>query len=75
MEQVFVLESGPRAGQIAAHSLFKGGLYDRAAKKFIPISQLMEEAGVSVDNPPLSPEVEAFLRADDELKRAGAERG
>ena len=75
MEQVFILETGARSGQIAAHMLFKGGLYDRSAKKFVAIARLMEEAGVTVENPPLSPEVEAFLRADDELKRAGAERG
>lgn len=75
MEQIFVLESGPRAGQTAAHLLFKGGLYDRGAKKFVAIERLMHEAGISVENPPLSPEVEAFLKADDEMKRAGAERG
>jgi Predicted thioesterase len=75
MEQMFILESGPRTGQVTAHMLFKGGLYDRTAKSFIPISRLMEEAGVTAENPPLSPEVEAFLKADDELKRAGAERG
>jgi acyl-CoA thioesterase FadM len=74
MEQVFVLEGGPRSRQVAAHMLFKGGLYDRAEKKFVPISRLMEEAGVTVQQPPLSPEVEAFLKADEELKRAGAER-
>ena len=75
MEQVFVLESGPRTGQIAAHALFKGGLYDRAAKKFVAIARLMAEVGVSAESPPLTPEVDAFLRADDELKRAGVERG
>ncbi|MGQ0673923.1 MAG: thioesterase family protein [Hyphomicrobium sp.] len=75
MEQVFVLASGPRAGQVAAHALFKGGLYDRTTRKFVPISRLMEESGVTAENPPLSPEVEAFLKADEELKRAGAERG
>jgi acyl-CoA thioesterase FadM len=75
MEQVFVLEGGPRAGQVAAHMLFKGGLYDRAARKFVTIQRLMDEAGVTVEQPPLSPEVEAFLKADEELKKAGAERG
>jgi acyl-CoA thioesterase FadM len=70
MEQVFVLESGPRAGQVAAVALFKGGLYDRAEKKFVPIARLMAESGVHAENPPLSPEVEAFLKADEELKRA-----
>jgi acyl-CoA thioesterase FadM len=74
MEQIFVLESGPRAGQVAAHALFKGGLYDRGEKKFVTIDRLMAETGIRVDPPVLSPEVEAFLKADDELKRAAAER-
>jgi len=75
MEQVFVLDGGPRSGQVAAHMLFKGGLYDRASRKFVTIERLMQETGVQVTNPPLTPEVEAFLKADQELKKAGADRG
>lgn len=74
MEQVFILTSGPRAGQVAAHMLFKGGLYDRKIRKFVTIERLMEETGVRVENPALSPEVEAFLKADEELKRAASDR-
>lgn len=74
MEQVFYFEKGPRSGQVAAHALFKGGLYDRSAAKFLPISRLMEEVGVRAESPPLTPDVEAFLKADEELKRAAAER-
>lgn len=74
MEQVFILASGPRAGQVAAHALFKGGLYDRTARAFIPITRLFEEVGESAESPPLTPEIEAFLHADDALKRANAER-
>ena len=74
MEQVFILETGPRTGQVAAHALFKGGLYDRAAKKFVPIARLMAEVGVAAESPPLTPEVDAFLRADEDMKRADAER-
>lgn len=70
MEQTFVLDGGERDGQIAAQALFKGGLYDRKQKKFVEISRLMAEIGVAAESPPLSPEVEAFLAADDELKRA-----
>lgn len=75
MEQLFVIESGPRVGQVAARALFKGGLYDRREKKFVAIERLMSETGIYVEPPTLSPEVEAFLKADDEMKRAGAERG
>lgn len=70
MEQQFIFAAGPKAGQIAAHALFKGGLYDRASKKFVPVAQLMLETGTTTVSPPLTPEVEAFLKADDELRRA-----
>ena len=70
MEQTFVIDGGERDGQIAAQALFKGGLYDRKTKKFVEIARLMAEIGVAAESPPLTPEVEAFLAADDELKRA-----
>lgn len=70
MEQTFVLDGGPRDGQIAAQALFKGGLYDRSQKKFIEISRLMAEIGVTAESPPLSPEIKAFLAADEGLKQA-----
>jgi hypothetical protein len=34
----------------------------------------MGEIGVTTASPPHSPEIEAFLKADDEIKRATAER-
>lgn len=74
MEQVFILETGPKAGQVAAHALFKGGLYDREAKAFVPVERLMAEVGIAPESPALTPEIEAFLTADDALKRANAER-
>ncbi len=70
MEQTFVIGSGQRGGQIAARALFKGGLYDRKTKAFIPIAQLMALIGVSAVSPPPSAEVEAFLKAEEELKQA-----
>ncbi|MBA2125237.1 thioesterase [Hyphomicrobium methylovorum] len=71
MEQTFIIADGPRRGQVAARALFKGGLYSRAERKFIEISRLMAEIGVSETSPPATPEVEAFLHADDQLKQAG----
>ena len=71
MEQTFLIEGGPRHGQVAARALFKGGIYDRKDKKFVEIARLMTLTGVSAASPPVSPEVEAFLRADEELKQGG----
>lgn len=71
MEQIFVIDGGPRDGQAATRALFKGGLYDRKEKKFVEISRLMSLLGVSEISPPATPEVEAFLHADDQLKQAG----
>ena len=72
MEQVFVLEGGVRDGQVAARALFKGGIYDRGARSFVPIARLMHEIGVAGVAPPATPEVAAFLVAEDTLRgRAG----
>lgn len=71
MEQTFVIEGGARDGEIAAQALFKGGLYDRKERKFIEIAYLMNGLGVSAESPPLTPEVAAFLNADQTLKTAG----
>lgn len=68
MEQAFVISGGPRDGQVAARALFKGGLYDRRTRRFVPIADLMTTIGLSAQSPLPSPEVEAFLRADDRLK-------
>ena len=72
MEQVFILEGGPRDGQIAARALFKGGIYDRQRRAFVAIARLMQEIGAQAEAPEATPEVAAFLAADEELRgRAG----
>ncbi len=70
MEQTFFVDGGVRDGQVAARALFKGGLYDRNANAFVPIARLMETIGVSAVSPAATPEIEAFLKADAELKQA-----
>jgi hypothetical protein len=55
---------------VAARALFKGALYDRKARAYVPVPRLMAEIGVSLPSPPLTSEIEAFLAADEELKRA-----
>lgn len=72
MEQTFVFAGGARDGQVAARALFKGALYDRKERAYVPVARLMEEMGVSATSPPLTAEIEAFLAADEEIKRASA---
>ena len=69
IEQTFYLEGGSRDGQVAARALFKGGLYDRRAKAFVPITRLMQSIGVMAESPLAPPDVEAFLHAGERLKQ------
>ena len=69
MEQRFVIETGPYAGQTAAIALFKGGLYDRAERRFIDVNRLMIEADVKAESPALTPDVVAFLASDDAMRQ------
>ena len=71
MEQTFIVDGGTRDGQVAARALFKGGLYDRSTKTFVPVARLMEMIGVSAESPAPTPEIEAFLKADAEMKHGG----
>lgn len=70
MEQRFVFEGGANSGQVAARALFKGGIYDRGARAFVPVARLMQEIGLDVESPPLSPDATAFLAADEALRAA-----
>lgn len=68
IEHRMILETGRHAGQVAAHGLFKGGLYDRANRTFVTIETMMHAIGVFEESPPLSDEVKAFLAADKAMK-------
>lgn len=70
IEQTTYIESGRHRGQIASHALFKGGLYERHNKRFVPIDELMAAIGVDAPSPPLSLEAETFLAADRAMKTA-----
>ncbi len=70
MEQTFIIEGGERDGQIAARALFKGGIYERRSRAFVPIAVLMETIGVSAESPQPTSEIEAFLKADDTLRQS-----
>ncbi len=71
MEQVFRFEGGRHDGQIAARALFKGGLYDRAQRRFVGIDRLMTEIGVDAQSPPMTEEITQFLAAERAMRDGG----
>jgi acyl-CoA thioesterase FadM len=72
MEQTFILLNGPHAGQVAARALFKGGIYSRSERKFVDVARMMREIGVEGSSPPLTSDIEAFVKADGALKITAA---
>jgi acyl-CoA thioesterase FadM len=71
IEQTFVFAAGEREGQVAARALFKGALYDRAARRYVPVAEMMELIGASAVSPAPPADVEAFLAADHAMREAG----
>jgi acyl-CoA thioesterase FadM len=53
-----------------AVALVKAGLYDRKAKGFVPVQTLLGEIGSDVPSPSPSADVQAFLDAEDAMRRA-----
>jgi acyl-CoA thioesterase FadM len=73
IEQTFVYDRGDREGQVAARAVFKGALYDRGARRYIPVAEMMEALGARTEPPAATPEIEAFLAADRALREADRE--
>lgn len=68
IEQTFVFSAGEREGQVSARALFKGALYDRNARRYVPVAHMLETVGSSDTSPAPSAEVEAFLAADHAMR-------
>jgi acyl-CoA thioesterase FadM len=71
IEHRLVSTGGRGQPVVNAVALVKAGLYDRKAKGFVPIERLMSEMGIAAATPPISPEVAAFLDAEDAMRHAG----
>lgn len=72
MEHTFILASGRYKGQIAARALVKAGFYDRTDRSFVTVKRLIAELDLSApdtESPPMTPEIEAFLKAENSLRR------
>lgn len=70
IEHQFVFTKGERQGQVASRALFKGGFYDRNARAFVPMKDVMAAMGYHGPSPNLAEDVEAFLKADDAMRLA-----
>ncbi len=69
MEQTFVSSSSRR---VAARALVKAGFYARSDRAYVTVRRVVEALGASpeqAESPPLTPEVEAFLKADSALRK------
>jgi acyl-CoA thioesterase FadM len=56
---------------LAAIALASTGLYDRDARSFVPVDRLFDEIGIrAIPSPEPTPEVAAFLAAEEALKQA-----
>eukprot|EP00913_Durusdinium_trenchii_P027013 g25348.t1 len=66
------LEHG--TGTVAAIALVLAGFYDRKQRAFVSVEKLRDVVGIEAGPPPMTAEVEAFLGAEDALRRATATR-
>jgi hypothetical protein len=74
MEQTFVFARGAREGQVAARALVKGALYDRKARRYVPVRDMMDAIGVTAASPPPPADLDAFLAADRALREVDRKR-
>lgn len=74
MEQTFIASDG----KVAARALIKAGFYARSDRAYVTVKRLIGTLGVppeQAESPPLSPEVQAFLKADAALRKPGEATG
>jgi acyl-CoA thioesterase FadM len=70
MEHRLVSRARDGSPVLNAIALVRAGLYDRAGKSYLPIERLLSEIGAATKPPEAAPEVQAFLHAEETLKRA-----
>ncbi|WP_201833106.1 acyl-CoA thioesterase [Microvirga zambiensis] len=70
MEHRLVSKSRDGGQVLNAIALVRAGLYDRRERSFVSMERLLGEIGLEAQAPAAAPEVEAFLQAEETLKRA-----
>lgn len=74
LAQTFTFAGGDRDGQVAARAIFKGAIYDRNGRRYVPVADMMKIIDVMAESPAPTAEAEAFLAADRTMRDAGRER-
>ena len=71
MEHRIVTTGRDGSDILSAIVLVRAGLYDRKAKRFVPVERMFTAAGIAPAPAPVpAPEVEAFIAAEEALKQA-----
>jgi acyl-CoA thioesterase FadM len=71
MEQRVVARGRDGAEILSAVALVRAGLYDRRAKAYVPVARILAAIGrADAASPAWSPEVAAFVAAEEALKAA-----
>jgi acyl-CoA thioesterase FadM len=71
VEHRIVAKGRDGADILAAIALTRAGLYDRKGKAFVPVARMFAEVGrPHAESPEPTPEVAAFLAAEEALKHA-----
>jgi hypothetical protein len=71
MEHTFLIAGGAHKGQMAARALVKAGFYDRKDRSFVTVKRLIAGLGLpdaETESPPMTPEIEAFLKSESLLR-------
>ena len=72
IEHRFVTRGRDGGEILSAVALVRAGLYDRRAKAFVPVARLLAEVGIpETAAPAMTPEVAAFIAAEDAMRQAG----
>lgn len=66
-EHRFLFDGGKRNGQLAALAVVKAGIYDRGARRFVPMSELIDLTELEGDQPPVREDIAAFLEAETRI--------
>lgn len=69
IEQRFVIASGKKAGAVAAIAIVKGSLYDRVNKRRPDPKEFLRSCGFDVESPPITPFIESWSTAEDEMRK------
>lgn len=70
MEHRMIIRGADGKEHTACIALMLGGIYERAVRRFVPMSELMSVMNVSAQSPMPSAEIDAFLAAELALKKA-----